>query len=151
MITEDFKLKGKVHVQLVDEFGRIKKEQTTDNLVVTTGKAFVASALIAVPAITFTHIGLGSSNTAVAVGQTALITELSSGGYARQAATTSNPTSVTTLFAASFGPGVGTGTIEEMGIFSAVTAGTMFSRYLSGTYVKAAGDTLTVSWTITVS
>jgi len=139
-------VKGKVHVLLTDENGKVKKEEHGDNLVVTVGKAFVASALIAASASPFTHVACGSSSTVAALANTTLGSEL-----ARVAATTSNPTTVTSLFVAAFPAGTGTGTIEEVGIFNNAIDGTMFSRYLTGSYVKSAGDTLTVSWTITVS
>ena len=144
-------LKGHVHIKLQDEHGNIIKEEEGDNLIVTTGKAFVASALITAPSAYMTRVAIGTSSSATSVGQT----DLQGTELARVVATTSNPTSVTTLLSASFGAGVGTGTIEEAGIFNATAAGpasgTMFSRYLTGTYVKGASDTLTISWTITVS
>lgn len=144
-------LKGYVHIKLQDEHGNIIQEEEGDNLIVTTGKAFVASALIAAPSAYMTRVAIGTSSSATSVGQT----DLQGTELARVVATTSNPTSVTTLLVASFGAGVGTGTIEEAGIFNATGAGpasgTMFSRYLTGTYVKGATDTLTISWIITVS
>lgn len=140
-------LKGRVHIVLTDSMGNIKVDRESDNLIVTVGKAFVASALITVPSISFTHMAIGTSTTAPALGQTALVgTEL-----ARVATTNTNPTSVTTQFVGSFGSGIGTGTIEEAGLFSAASAGSMFSRYLTGTFAKGATDTLAITWTITVS
>lgn len=139
-------LKGKVHIVLRDQYGNIKQEDYKDNLIVTAGKAFVASAITSASASPFTHVAVGSSSTAANVSQTALGTEL-----ARVAATVTNPTSTTANFQATYGAGVGTGTVEEAGIFNAGSSGTMFSRYLTGTYVKSASDTLTVDWTITIS
>lgn len=140
-------LSGRVHIVLTDSMGNIKVDKESDNLIVTVGKAFVASALITVPSISFLYMAIGTSATATSVGQTALVgSEL-----ARVATTNTNPTSVTTQFVASFGSGVGTGTIEEAGLFSAASAGSMFSRYLTGTFTKGATDTLAVTWTITVS
>jgi len=140
-------LTGRVHMVLTDSMGNIKVDRESDNLIVTVGKAFVASALITVPSISFLYMAVGTSTTSPALGQTALIgSEL-----ARVATTNTNPTSVTTQFVASFGSGVGTGTIEEAGLFSAASAGSMFSRYLTGTFSKGATDTLAVTWTITVS
>ena len=140
-------LTGRVHIVLTDSMGNIKVDRESNNLIVTVGKAFVASALITVPSISFLYMAVGTSTTAAAIGQTALVgTEL-----ARVATTNTNPTSVTTQFVGSFGSGVGTGTIEEAGLFSAASAGSMFSRYLTGTFTKGATDTLAVTWTITVS
>ena len=140
-------LTGRVHMVLTDSMGNIKVDRESNNLIVTVGKAFVASALITVPSISFLYMAVGTSTTAAAIGQTALVgSEL-----ARVATTNTNPTSVTTQFVGSFGSGVGTGTIEEAGLFSAASAGSMFSRYLTGTFTKGATDTLAVTWTITVS
>ena len=151
MNQDELKLTGKVHMVLTDAAGNIKKEVTSNNLVVTAGKAFVTSALITAPSAYMTRVAIGTSSSATAVGQT----DLQGTELARVVATTSNPTSVTTLLSASFGAGVGTGTIEEAGIFNATAAGpasgTMFSRYLTGTFTKGALDTLTVSWTITTT
>lgn len=145
--TTPLVLKGRVHIVLTDSMGNIKVDRESDNLIVTVGKAFVASALITVPSISFTHMAIGTSTTAPALGQTALVgSEL-----ARVATTNTNPTSVTTQFVGNFGSGIGTGTIEEAGLFSAASAGSMFSRYLTGTFTKGATDTLAITWTITVS
>ena len=146
-MKDSFTLKGRVHVVLAGPDGKVIKEEEGENLVTTNGKAFVATALITLTASTFGYVAIGTSNAAVAVGQTAL----QGSELARVAATTSNPTSTTTKWIASFGAGVGTGTIEETGIFNAGAAGTMLNRYLTGTYVKGALDTLTVTWTVTVS
>jgi hypothetical protein len=140
-------LKGRVHIVLTDKYGNIKKEDESDNLIVTVGKAFVATALITIPSITFGYMAIGTSTATPAIGQTAL----QGSELARVVTTNSNPTSTTTQFVAAYGAAVGTGTIEEAGLFSAASAGSMFSRYLTGTYAKGASDSLTITWTITVS
>ena len=140
-------LSGRVHIVLTDANGNVKQEKESNNLVVTVGKAFVASALITIPSIRFLYMAVGTSNTAPDLGQTALIgSELG-----RVATSNSNPTSVTTQFIGSFGAGIATGTIEEAGLFSASSSGSMFSRYLTGTFAKGSTDTLAITWTITVS
>jgi hypothetical protein len=149
MNTENTSLviKGYVHIVLTDAQGNIKQEEEGPNLITTVGKAFVATALITGTSITFGYMAVGTSTTAPSISQTALVgSELG-----RVASTNTNPTSVTTQFVGSFGAGTGTGTIEEAGLFSAASAGSMFSRYLTGTYVKGATDTLAITWTITVS
>lgn len=147
MYKDNMILRGHVQLVLTDVWGNVKQEGEVTNLVTTLGKAFVASAIIAAPTLTFTYMAVGTSNTAPAVGQTALVgTEL-----ARVACTSTNPTSTTVRWASSYGAGVGTGTIEEAGMFSAAAAGTMFNRVLTGTYAKGALDTLAITWTLTVS
>ncbi len=151
MVTDGINLTGRVHLKLTDKDGNVKLEKESNNLVVTVGKAFVASALITAPSAYMTRVAIGTSSSATSVGQT----DLQGTELARVVATTSNPTSVTTQLIASFGAGVGTGTIEEAGIFNATSAGpasgTMFSRYLTGTFTKGASDTLTITWVITVT
>ena len=146
MKTDNIKIVGTVHTVLTREDGTVKQEDTKQNLVVTVGKTFLATAMTNLTSITFTHVGIGTSLAAPTIADTTLIgTELS-----RVAATVTHPTATTTQFVASYAAGIGTGTIEEAGIFSAVSAGSMFSRYLTGTYSKAATDTLTITWTISV-
>jgi hypothetical protein len=145
--TASLVLKGRVHIVLTDAQGNVKQENESDNLSFTVGKAFEASALITIPSIRFLYMAVGTSNTAPDLTQTALIgSELG-----RVATSNSNPTSVTTQFIGSFGAGVATGTIEEAGLFSASSSGSMFSRYLTGTFAKGSTDTLAITWTITVS
>ena len=45
MIVDDLKLKGHLTVNLIAEDGAIKETQSIPNLVVTTGKVFVASRM----------------------------------------------------------------------------------------------------------
>ena len=52
---------------------------------------------------------------------------------------------------ASFGPGVDTGTLREAGLFSLTSGGTMFARQTFGDIVKAAGDTLVLTWQLTLN
>lgn len=146
MIHDSLKITGYVDkIILSDEFGNVKQVGGGANLIVTTGKEFVASAIGSASASPFTHVACGTSNQAAALGDTALVgTEL-----ARVAATVT-PSGATCQFVASFGAGVGTGIIEEIGILNNAVGGTMLSRYLTGTFDKGPTDILTVTWTITV-
>ena len=64
---------------------------------------------------------------------------------------TLTPSSNTWNNTATFAPGNGTGAVTEAGLFTAASVGTMFARQVFGAYNKAAGDTLVISWTITLS
>jgi len=46
---------------------------------------------------------------------------------------------------------VNTGNVTEAGIFSANVAGTLLARQVFGVITKAAGDSLQVTWQITLS
>jgi hypothetical protein len=55
-----------------------------------------------------------------------------------------------TTYVATFAAGSGTGTLVEAGILNANTSGTLMARLTYGAVTKAAGDSLTVTWTLTV-
>lgn len=117
------------------------------NLVVTAGKYFGVSRLISnseFPALA--SIGVGSSSTAPDVSQADLIAGLANQVFDAAAVRNNNSVSMTTTF----GPGVGTGTIAEAGLFNGTGAGKiMFSRSTFTGIPKGAGDTVSVTWTVT--
>ena len=112
------------------------------NLIVTAGKGFAASRLGQNTANPISHIGIGADNAAPAVGNTTLGNELG-----RVAAAFSVAGAVGT-WETTFGPGVATGTLTEAGLFTAASAGTMFSRVVFAAVPKGAGDSITVTWTV---
>lgn len=150
--NEGIKVTGSVHVQLIGPDGKVKQEHTDHNLVVTVGKSYLATWLAAASQAGefMTYVGLGTGTSGPASGDTALQTEFSGGGYSRSDGTLSSSTNVWTN-TATFAPGNGTGAVTEAGLFSASTSGTMFARQVFGVYNKAAGDTLTIVWSVTFS
>lgn len=149
---ESFNLKGSVNVQLIGPDGKVKQEHTNHNLIVTVGKTYLAAWIAAASqaGAFMAYMGLGTGSTSPVAGDTALQTELSGGGYSRQTGTVTSASNVWQNVV-SFAPGNGTGAITEAGLFSASTVGTMFARQVFSTYNKAAGDTLTITWTVTFS
>lgn len=147
-----FELKGSVKVQLFDEHGNLKQEHEDHNLIVTVGKNYLASWLQAASqgGPFMSYIGLGTGTTSPAAGDTTLQTEFAGGGYSRVQGTLTNSTN-TWQNSAVFNPGNGTGAVTEVGLFSASSSGTMFARQTFSAYNKAAGDTLTVTWSISFS
>jgi hypothetical protein len=152
MYNEYLKVTGAVTITLTDEHGNTKpdehgntKPQEKKNLVVTSGLSFLAASLVGV--ITpFSYIAAGSGVTTAALGNTALETELG-----RVATTTATSTGPVVTFVAVLGAGVATGAITEAGIFNAATVGTMLSRVVFNVINKGAADTLTITWTVTLS
>jgi hypothetical protein len=159
--SEGLHMKGKVDVLLYDESGNVKDERHFDNLIVSTGIEGVASRIAphdgSVNSSTpYNYIALGTSNTAADAAQAALVAELPSGAsYARvQDATAQYTTSGgnKVILSVTFLPNQGTGTLRESGIFNAASGGNMLARQAFATEIqKAATDTLTVTWTITLS
>lgn len=115
------------------------------NLVVTTGKALMAT-LWCGSGTAPTHLACGSGSTAEAVGQTALVTETG-----RVAADSRTPAGAAATFVATVPAGTATGTINEIGLFNAASAGTMTQRALTGTITKPAGLGIQFTWTTTFS
>jgi hypothetical protein len=143
-LNELFKLTGKVHVTVTNEYGEVV-EQRAANLVVTTGKNFTASRMVGVASNVMSHMAIGAGTDAAVVGDTTLQTEL-----ARVALASSTATTNVVTYTATFGVGVGTGAVTEAGILNASSAGTLLCRVVFAVVNKGANDTIAITWTVTV-
>lgn len=90
-----------------------------------------------------THMAVGTSNIAPQLGDTVL----KGSELARVAFDEVTVSGSTVKFTATFGAGVGTGTWEETGIFTAASGGVMYSRSVTGTYTKKDKDEFKIVWT----
>jgi len=147
MFNENLELSGQVAIVLRDKDGNVKEERTEKNLVVTTGLNYIASRMKDASATAMTHMALGSGTTAAAAGQTDLVTLLG----AREALDSTTVTANAVAYVSSFEAGDATGAVTEAGIFNASTSGTMLCRVVFSVVNKAADDTMTVTWTITLA
>jgi hypothetical protein len=147
MFNENLELSGQVAIVLRDKDGNVKEERTEKNLVVTTGLNYIASRMKDASATAMTHMALGSGTTAAAAGQTDLVTLLGS----REALDSTTVTANAVAYVSSFEAGDATGAVTEAGIFNASTSGTMLCRVVFSVVNKAADDTMTVTWTITLA
>ncbi len=145
--TDGLKVKGTVNVVIHDESGKQKENFTIPNLVVDTGLAYIASRMKDATATAMTHMAVGTGSTAAAAGNTALGTPAG----ARIALTSTTVTGAGIAYVASFGAGVSTGALTEAGIFNALTSGTLLCRTVFAVINKGASDTMTITWTITIS
>lgn len=141
MLEEKMKLTGRLEIALNGEV-----VQTVDNLVVTTGRNYVASRMVGTAANVMSHMAVGSGTAAAALGDTALGTELG-----RVSLTSSAAADNVVTYVASFPAGTATGAVTEAGLFNAGTAGTMLCRTVFAVVNKGALDSMTISWTVTVS
>ena len=146
MFKDEITVTGNLNVILVDQMGLGKEEQYFDNLVVTAGKGYIASRMKDATATAMSHMAIGTGTTAAAANQTTLVTEAN-----RQALTSTTVSGAAVTYSATFGAGNGTGAITEAGLFNASSGGTMLCRTVFSVINKGAADTLTVSWTVTVS
>ena len=147
MFNETLKLSGQLAIVLKDKDGNVKEERTEKNLVVTSGLNYIASRMKDATATAMTHMALGSGTTAAAAGQTDLVTLLGS----REALDSTTASSNTIVYVAAFEAGDATGAVTEAGIFNAASGGTMLCRTKFNVVNKAADDTMSVTWTITLS
>jgi len=146
MIHDTIKMTGDLKIVLTDADGQIKHEQEIKNLVVTTGKNFIASRIKDATATAMTHMAIGSGTTAAAVGDTTLGTELG-----RVALTSTTVTTNNVAYVATFPAGTGTGAVTEAGLFNASSSGTLLCRTVFSVINKGAADTLGITWTVTVN
>ena len=147
MINEDLKLRGDVAIVLKDKDGNIKESREIHNLVVSSGLEFICSRMAGTSAGVMSHMALGSGTTAAAAGQTDLVSILGS----REALDSTSASSNTITYVSSFEAGEGTGAVTEAGIFNASSSGTMLCRTVFAVVNKQADDTMSVTWTITLT
>jgi hypothetical protein len=146
-IDEMLEMRGTLHIELRDEYGNLKDERLLENLVVSAGKTHIASRMVGVASNVMSHMAVGTNNTAPAAGDTTLAAEVAASRTALSSYTSSGAVATAVC---TFGAGVGTGALVEAGIFNASSVGTMLCRTTFSTINKAAGDSLTVTWTVTV-
>ena len=140
MINDNFALTGALTIAVNN-----KVVQETNNLVVTAGKEWVADRMNDANTV-MTHMAVGTGTTAAAAGDTALGTQLD-----RNALTSTTVTGNTIEYACTWAAGDGTGALTEAGIFDASTGGDMLARTVFSVVNKGAADSMTITWTITVS
>lgn len=147
--NEDLQATGQVLIQLLDAAGNVKEEHKVKNLVVSSGKTYIAARMqgSSIPTV-MGWMAIGTSPTTPAVGQTALQIEA---GRVALASFSSSSNQVTAT--ATFPAGTGTGAITEAGIFNqaGAGAGTMLCRTTFPVVNKAAGDSIAITWVVTVS
>ena len=144
--TNKLKATGSVNIVVRSEDGKISQELTVPSLVVATGLNYIASRMKDASATAMSHMAVGTGTTAAAAGNTALVTE-----SARVALTSSTVTSGSISYVASYAAGTGTGALTEAGIFNASSSGTLLCRTLFSVINKGSADTMTITWTITIS
>jgi len=152
--TLSYKLIGNVEILHFDKDKNLISKQRHKNIVTNTGKAGTASRINGDGAeAVFTHIAIGTGTTAEAAAQTALVSEISTGGGQRAVATVSRVTTTTTndtarwiitySFTSSFA-------VTESGIFNASSAGTMLARKVFSAINVVNGDSIQVTWRVQV-
>lgn len=149
MNTNEFiKATGQLKVVVTAPDGTIKHEDEYKNLVVTAGLGYIASRMKDATATAMSHMAVGSGTTAAAAGNTALVTE-----SARVALTSTVVTSNQIAYSANFPAGTPASltALTEAGIFNGSSGGTMLCRTVFAAVNKDVADTMSITWTITLS
>ena len=146
---EDMKLRGEVTFRHIRN-GEIIDERTYKNVIVNTGKAQVAGLINGATTGPFQYIAIGTGTTSESASDTSLVNETHRGqdtSPSRETTNVSNDTAVldyTFDFTSSYA-------ITESGVFNASSGGTMLCRKTFSAINVANGDSLQVTWKITVS
>ncbi len=147
-MNDGLKLRGDVALVLRDKDGNVKDERKIENLIVNAGLNFICDRMKANDTeAVMSHMALGSGSTAAAASDTSLGSQLGS----REELDSSTVTANQIVYVASFEAGDATGAVTEAGIFNASSSGTMLCRTVFSVVNKAADDTLSVNWTITLT
>tara|TARA_R110000787_G_scaffold75330_1_gene166829 strand:- start:1146 stop:1583 length:438 start_codon:yes stop_codon:yes gene_type:complete len=145
MIEEQIKVTGSLKLTVTNPEGDVKQEVEVPNVVVTAGKNYIADRMKNNTTV-MSHMAIGTNTGSAAVGNTTLGAETG-----RVSLTSTNVTNNAVAYVGSFPAGTGTGAITEAGILSASSGGTLLCRTVFSVINKASGDTLGITWTITVS
>jgi len=145
MVKDQITITGAVQILVLGPDGATKDSRSIKNLVVTTGKEFIAARMVGTPTA-MSHMAIGSGSTAAAAGDTALGSELG-----RSALASAGASGAVVAYVANFPPGTGTGAVVEAGIFNAAASGTMLCRTVFPVVNKGVDDSMSITWTVTVS
>jgi hypothetical protein len=147
-MQENLKPTGLVKVVHTNAAGDLVQEFEVPNLVTTAGKGHIAAKIAATTnsPVSMTHMAIGTGTTAAAVGDTTLGTE---GG--RVTLTNAVVSTNTITYTATFPAATGTGAVTEAGILNASSGGTLLCRTVFPVVNKAAGDSIAITWVVTVS
>jgi hypothetical protein len=127
------------------ETGEVRRYEER-NLMVTTGKNWIADQLSDQAKAAMSHMEIGTGTTAAVVGDTTLETALDRNALDSTTLSTNQVT-----YAATWAAGDGTGALTEAGIFNSSSGGDMLCRSVFAVKNKGALDALTITWTLTIN
>tara|TARA_Y100000004_G_C8915156_1_gene412747 strand:- start:324 stop:767 length:444 start_codon:yes stop_codon:yes gene_type:complete len=144
--NDNSKATGKLTIEIKNDKGTVIETREVKNLVVDAGLDYIASRMKDTTATAMSHMAIGTGSTAAAAADTTLGTEAD-----RNALTSTTVTDNAVAYVASFAAGEGTGAITEAGIFNASSGGTLLCRTVFSVVNKGASDSMTITWTVTIS
>ena len=145
--NDETKATGKLTVEIKDKHGKVKDTREVKNLVVDTGLAFIASRMKDATATAMSHMGYWNRKHSSSFWRYISRNR----GSSSRSLTSTTVTSNAVAYVASFAAGTGTGAITEAGILNAASGGTLLCRTVFSVVNKAASDSMTITWTVTIS
>ena len=144
--NDSVKATGQVSIDIFGPNGELKEKAYIPNLVVAVGRAYIASRMKDDTATAMSHMAVGTGAVAADAADTTLGTEAN-----RQLLLSTIVASNVVTYTAEYAAGQGTGALTEAGIFNASSAGTMLCRTVFDVINKAVDDSMTITWTVTLS
>lgn len=136
MLQSNVKLTGKLVIKKFDATKKLVYETEVKNLVVTSGKQFMASRIVSDTADVMGYMAIGDDASSASTSQTTLVNEL-----ARVAVDSATASGVNSTFVATFPAGTGTGDIVEASITNAPASAVI--SFDGDNDVDDASDTIT--------
>jgi hypothetical protein len=146
-LNDTFNPTGELEIVVRGPDGNIKEIRKAKNLVVSAGKTYLASRAVGTSTGIMSHMAIGTGTATPGPSDTALGTEA---GRVTLASGSNSANAIT--YTATFPAGTGTGAITEAAVFNAASAPqTMLCRTTFPVVNKAAGDSIAVTWVVTIS
>jgi hypothetical protein len=146
-LNDTFKPTGELEIVVRGPDGNIKEIRQAKNLVVAAGKTYIASRIVSGSASAImSHMAIGTGTATPVSTDTTLGTEA---GRVVLASASNAANAIT--YTATFPAGTGTGAITEAAVLNLSSGGTMLCRTTFPVVNKAAGDSIAVTWVVTIS
>ncbi|MDH4320856.1 MAG: phage tail protein [Desulfobulbaceae bacterium] len=144
------KVTGRIHFVVRNAKGEIILDEVAPNLVVTTGRAHIANQLSSKTQAAMGYMAVGTGTTLVDASNTALQSEIDRNALTSVTQGTDADANKV-IYVCDWAAGDGTGAITEAGIFNSPSAGTMLCRSVFAVKNKGEGDSLTLTWYLTIN
>ena len=148
--SESITTRGNVTIVLSNEHGEIVEEKNVDNLVVTTGRNWIAGRLTDATASSnaqMSYMSIGEGTVAAVLGNTIL------GSERQKVALSANTVAANVVTYSATFPPTSNIAVTEAGIFNASGAntGTMLCRTTFPVVNKGTLDSMSITWTLSIS
>lgn len=147
-LKDKYPIKGKLHLLLTGVDGKVKDVREYENTITVLQDATVADRMAGGTDALIDYTGIGTTSggkTTASVQLEAQVARVQNDSNTQGAGADDNDV----VHVSTFGAGVGTGAIVEAGLFTGAADTTLMAYQEFSVINKGAGDTLTVTWTVT--